>query len=330
MADTEERHDADMSKKLDAIMDSLTRAHSRMDAMEEGDRKEREAREDKARKDAEERERMDRHRKDRFGHRKDGEAHKDYRARHDADEEAMCDAMRKDGADEHKAREDARRARHDAEEAERKEGGESFAKWAQEEEREQAHQHDRGRKDAEEREKEERERREREERDDRARHDAATTRIADLERQIATMSARFQPLTMEERDALARAQARADGVAGLFGRRASAPIPGETSLDYRRRLANEFKQHSPKFREKSLASVDHDWLGMAEEQIYNDAAAAARSSDRAGAGMLIPIQERDEAGRTITRWTGDNMAWMQVFMSPGRVGKILDPRKRAA
>ena len=42
---------------------------------------------------------------------------------------------------------------------------------------------------------------------------------------------------LEERDGLARAQSRADGIAGLFGQRASGPTPGETALEYRRRLA---------------------------------------------------------------------------------------------
>lgn len=303
----------DSEAKLDAIMDSLKRVDSRMDAMEA----------DKVRRDSEEKERADRAihdaaRKDRFGARKDGEPYKDWGKRHDADEEAMCDALEKGGVEKDRARKDAKDCRADAEATERKDGGESFEKWAKEESKEPEHKD--ARKDAEEK--------ERMEREDRARHDAQTGKIADLERQLAAMNARFVPVTAEERDGLARAQSRADGVAGLFGKRASGPTPGETALEYRRRLAGEFKQHSTRFKDKSLASLDADMLGMVEEQIYADAASTARSPERAGVGVLIPIREQDEAGRTITRWTGDNMAWMSMFMSPGRVGKIIDPRGR--
>jgi len=316
MPETEEdraRKDAEMHAKLDAIVGKLDAAHGRLDAMEMAD---------KARKDAEEKERMDHARfdsarRDRFSHRKDGESRKDWEARHDADETAMCDAMRKDGCDEAKAREDAKRARHDAEEAERKDGGESFEKWAKEEGEEPEHKEDKARKDA--AEKAEREAA------DRARHDSVVTaEVADLRRQLAAMSAHFVPVTIEERNALAAAQARADGIAGLFGTRALPPIPGEKPIEYRRRLAGEFKQHSTRFKDKSLASLDGDMLGIMEDQIYADAASAARSPDRAGAvGVLIPIREPDEAGRIITRYTGDPLAWMQHFMTGGQSGRII-------
>lgn len=309
----------DSNAKLDAIMDVLGGLKSRMDAIEDGDRKREDARRDAARFDAA--------RKDRFGARKDGESFKDWGKRHDADEAAMCDAMRADGCDEEKAKADSARARKDAEDAERKDGGESFEKWAKEEEKEPEHKGEKdARKDADvDRERMERE--EREKRADAARHDAQTAEVADLKRQLAALTARFTPVSAEERNALAMAQSRADGIAGLFGQRASAPVPGETAVEYRRRLAGEFKQHSPKLKDKSLASLDADMLGMVEEQIYADAASAARSPDRAGIGVLIPIREPDETGRVITRYTGDNMAWMQFFMSPSRVGKFIEPRR---
>lgn len=310
------RKDAEMHAKLDAIVGKLDSAHSRLDAMESGEKE----RQDAARKDAARGARMDAHRKDRFGARKDGEGFKDWKARHDADEAAMCDAMRKDGGEEADAREDAASARRDAEERERKDGGESFEKWAKEEGREPEHKD--ARKDAEEKAVRERE--------DAKRHDATTTELAEVRRQLAAMNARFVPVSAEERNGLALAQSRADGIAGLFGKRASGPTPGETSLEYRRRLAAEFKEHSPRFKDKRLDSLDADVFGPIEEIIYADAASAARSPDRAGAaGILIPIREPDETGRVITRWTGDPMAWMQHFMTGGQSGKILDPRQRA-
>lgn len=287
----------DAEAKLDAIMDSMRRMDSRLDSME---------REDKVRKDAEEKERKDRDRrdaarKDRFDARKDAESDEDFKKRFDADEAAMCDALRKDGEDEEAAKTAAKDARKDAVEEDEK--GRS----------------DRARRDSEAREKE---------RMDAARHDSATsTKIADLERQLAAMSARFVPVSAEDRNMLATAQSRADGVAGLFGKRASPPVPGESPIEYRRRLASDFKQHSAKFKDSRLDSMDEATFGAIEEMVYADAVSAARSPDRGNAaGMLIKLQRQDEAGRTITEWTGDNLAWMQTFMTPGRVGRILDPR----
>jgi len=318
----------DSTAKLDAIMDALGKVSGRMDAMEARDTARKDA-EESEKKERAERERADRARhdaarKDRFGARKDGESHKDWKARHDADEAAMCDALEKSGVEKDKARKDAADCRRDAEEGEKEEGGESFKKWAEEEGKEAEH-NDKARKDAEEaaaREKEEK---------DRARHDSAT--IADLKATVAGMQSLLTQVTatstVEDRNALAQAQARADSIAGLFGNRALPPIPGESPLAYRRRLANDFKQHSAKFKDKALGTMDADVLGVVEEQIYHDAETAARAPNRAGPGRLIPIREVDEAGRTITRYTGDNMAWMSMFMSPGRVGRIIDPRNRA-
>ena len=99
----------DALKGIGAKLDS---AHSRLDAIEQ-ERKDSEK--ELEREDARRR-RHDAARKDRFGARKDGESDEDFTQRMDADELAMCDALRKDGADEAEAREDARRARHDAEE----------------------------------------------------------------------------------------------------------------------------------------------------------------------------------------------------------------------
>lgn len=320
----EEHKEDGVSEKLDAIMDSLKSAHTRMDAMnafneerKDAEEREKKEREDHARKDAARKDRCDMHRKDRFGARKDGESFKDWGKRHDADEMAMCDAMKKDGAEEEESREDAKRARMDAEEKEKGEGGESFKKWAEEEDKESEHKEDKkdARKDGEDKSKEE-------EMKPDARHDALVGENAELKRRLAAVEARFTPLDPEERNMLARAQARADGIAGLFGKRATAPIAGESSIDYRRRLANDFKQHSARYKDKALTSLDSDMLGLVEEQIYADAAITARSPDRAGAGVLIPIREPDETGRMITRWTGDNMAWMQHYMSGARVGKI--------
>jgi len=289
----------DAEAKLDAIMDSFKRMDARLDSMEA----------DKARRDSEEKERDDRARhdaarKDRFGVRKDGETFKDWSKRHDADEMAMADALRKDG-DEH-AEKVARDARKDAEEAEKRADAESFERWA-------AKEPTPGRAP-------------KEERMDAARHDAAAKDNADLRAQLAALQTMIKGLTQEtsasERDELAAAQSRADSIAAMFGERAPTPIPGESPVDYRKRLLSKYQRHSDTFATSRFDSLDSAMLHPIEEIIYRDAAGVANAPEKARAGILIARQHRDAAGRTITTYNGDNLAWMQHFYSTGEVGRI--------
>jgi hypothetical protein len=309
------RKDAEFMDRMDKWM---TKADARMDAMEA----------DKARKDAaEEEERKDRARhdaarKDRFGGRKDGESYKDWKNRHDADEAAMCDALEKGGVEKDRARKDARDCRADAEKEEGEKGGEAFAKWAKEEENEEAHK-DKARKDAEEKERVEKEEQDRK---DAARHDSQATTIADLQRQLAEQAAAIKQMTTEvpanERDALARAQARADSVAAMFGDRVRAPIPGETALAYRLAQLKRFQPHSEKFKESRLDSLDAATIDPIEDIIYADAVSAAKRPALARPGLLMEIVRPDAAGRQIKTYVGDPMAWMAPYMSQGASGRI--------
>lgn len=310
----------DASGPLTEILDEIKRLSGRMDSMEEEGKARKDAAEDRERQD---RARHDTARKDRFGARRDGESYKDWKGRHDADEAAMCDTMTKGGTEADKARRDAKDCRSDAEKEEAKEGGESFRKWAEEEGKESEHKEDKARKDAEER-----------ERADRARHDAATAEEnADLKRRLAGMEAWKKSLTTEtsasERDALSAAQSRADSVAVMFGDRAPPPMPGEVSLDYRKRQLNRFKSHSARFKESRFDSLDEAMLSPIEDIVYADAVSVARSPAQIQPGILIPMERRDAAGRTITTYVGDPMAWMQHFMTGAQVGRINRPQKGA-
>jgi 8-oxo-dGTP pyrophosphatase MutT (NUDIX family) len=301
----EERIDAAaVMKALDKVTEKLDSAHARLDSMERKDaeKAEKEREEEEERKD---RARHDAARKDKFAHRKDGESEEEYKARHDADEAAMCDALEKGGVAKDKARKDAHKARHDAEEGEKKE-------------HEEKERHDaKARKDADELKRAEKEE---EEKEERARHDSAlATENADLKAKLADLEGKVDGLTREipaeERNAIAVAQARADSVAAMFGERASAPITGETSLAYRRRLLKSMQKRSTKFKEARVDSLDSETLGMIENVVYGEAAEAARRTDSADKpGILVPYYETDEAGRRITKFHGDPMAWMQHFM----------------
>jgi hypothetical protein len=123
-----------------------------------------------------------------------------------------------------------------------------------------------------------------------------------------------------ERAALAAAQTRADSVAARFGGSVSSPIPGEGELDYRKRLAEQFQPHSPRFSHSRLSPLDAATFGMIEAEVYADAVRAADASVQPG--TLKAIEERDRSGRLVTRYVGDVGAFLAPFVSGGYTGNI--------
>ncbi|WP_244116439.1 DUF2213 domain-containing protein [Burkholderia gladioli] len=144
-------------------------------------------------------------------------------------------------------------------------------------------------------------------------------RIERMDGRIASMT---KPLSTEDRDALATAQMRADSVMQMFGQSAAQPLHGESPIDYRRRLAAKLQSHSSDMKGVKLDSIDGPAFKLVEDRIYADAQSAALNPAAAPAGRLIPLVSRDEAGRQITRFTGDIDAWMGHFKAPGVVCKV--------
>ena len=151
------------------------------------------------------------------------------------------------------------------------------------------------------------------------------TENALLREQIRQMETRINRLRLEqpaaERDALAAAQTRADSVASLFGTKASAPVTGETSFQYRRRLLGHFAKHSPRFAGADTSRLDATALGPIEDVVYADAAAKASDPASYAPGELRAITTQ-ENGRTVTRYVGDIGSWMTPFMSGAQVGSF--------
>jgi hypothetical protein len=144
--------------------------------------------------------------------------------------------------------------------------------------------------------------------------------IAHLRRELEYTRQRVSELTREqtpaERNQIAAAMARADSVARLFGETASAPIPGEREMDYRRRLLETYKRHSSRFANTDLSRLDSSAVAPIEDHVYSDAEAAARTGAGIPAGTLVPVVERVN-GRDVTRYVGDPAAWMSPFMTEG-------------
>jgi len=140
---------------------------------------------------------------------------------------------------------------------------------------------------------------------------------AEIQRMNSTLSNLTKPLTVEDRDALARAQSRADAVMQMFGSHANVPLHGESPIDYRRRLAAALQKHSPELKAIKLDALEGQMFAMAEDRIYADAQTAALTPAEAPAGRLIPIISKDSSGREITRYVGDPKVWMEPFKRKG-------------
>ena len=118
------------------------------------------------------------------------------------------------------------------------------------------------------------------------------------------------------------AKARADAVLGLWSKAASAPIPGETEADYRRRLLRNVQEYAPKFKGNDFSRASLDALDFAEQLVYADARAAALDPSTVPPGQLRAVRERDEAGRLVTRFVGTSPIWMDAFTQPGARGTL--------
>lgn len=192
---------------------------------------------------------------------------------------------------------DARMAKADSEEADRKAKADAEEKAAKE------------KADAEAKEKadaEEAERMAKEKADSELRQ-----QIADLRSHIPT------ELSDEERNEVADAQVKADSVFSCFGKRAPVPLSGEKPLAYRRRLMIQLQEHSPDFKSVDLSSIaDSALLSVAEKTIYADAQKSASLS--VGPGMLREIKRADATGRQISTFEGDPAATWAPFQSGKR------------
>jgi len=154
--------------------------------------------------------------------------------------------------------------------------------------------------------------------------DRLRNQIAALERKVSA------PMPESERAEIAAAMSRADAVERAWGRNDAAvlaAVPGESALDYRRRLVRQYQQYSPRWKGARVEAIGYDALGNVEADVYKDAAAAAQDPKNFRPGELRAIRERDTSGREITRWVGDSMSWRALFMSGGQVGRINDPRQ---
>lgn len=204
-----------------------------------------------------------------------------------------------------------RKAKADAEEAAKKEKADAEAKEAEEA---------KAKADAEEKAAKEKADAEAKEKADAEEAERMAKEKADseLRQQIADLRSRIPTeLSDEERNEVADAQVKADSVFSCFGKRAPVPLSGEKPLAYRRRLMIQLQEHSPDFKSVDLSSIsDSALLSVAEKTIYAEAQKSASLS--VGPGMLREIKRADATGRQISTFEGDPAATWAPFQSGKR------------
>ncbi len=132
-------------------------------------------------------------------------------------------------------------------------------------------------------------------------------------KRLEELTALVTPRSDEDRAAFADAQARADDAYRPFNKRAPQSLPGETLLDYRRRLAKGVQEHSA-FKDADLVKIaDDSAFTLIESSIYADAVKVANSPASVPAGELREMVSHDTTGRRISTFAGTPGAWMGTF-----------------
>jgi hypothetical protein len=229
------------------------------------------------------------------------------------EDKAKKDAAKADAEkEEHKDRKDG-----EEEKSDRKDAKKDGEKEEPEEEREKAKRlaADKSKKDAEEH-----------ERKDAARADAA---VSGLEARLSAQQVMIDKLLASapreisdaERAKFADIQSRADEALAMHGKRAKEQMLGETVIAYRRRMANELKKYSARWKDFPLEGIRDDaFEAQIEAQIYADAEIAARNPTDIAEGDLIcrPRPTGPRQLHHINEYFGSPRAWMDPIAGPVR------------
>lgn len=292
-ADAARRNDADAGQKLDKILACFDSMSNRLDAIEMADKARKDAEEetkkafaDKARVD---RARIDAEEREQFK-RDDAE----HCAKDDADEEEAKKKFMEGGDNEEVAADKARKDRKDAMKA-RKDAAEEEGKKKVEEE---------------------------------ARADAqkglpTLAEFNALKQQLASVIALHAPVSEDDRQAFAAAQARADSVYMGLSKRAPQAMTGESLSAYNLRLTRGVQAHSSKWAKTELHRLPADVMTTIQDEIYADAQIAARNPIDMQPGTLREIRHEDPStGQRSTTFVGPDTFIMSMKRPSRRVVSI--------
>lgn len=118
---------------------------------------------------------------------------------------------------------------------------------------------------------------------------------------------------------LAEIQSHADEALIQHGKRAGRPMLGETVIGYRRRMSNELKRYSPKWKDLPLEGIRDDaFEAQIEGQIYADAAEAAKHPTDLADGELRCVPGKTLSGHIENKYYGNPRDWMDPIAGPVR------------
>jgi hypothetical protein len=144
--------------------------------------------------------------------------------------------------------------------------------------------------------------------DDKKKADAVAKELADTKARLAALEKKYPDIearlpkarTDEDHYRMVTAQAKADSVYLKFGKRAPIPLDGETEIGYRRRIAQDLKQHG-EWKDAELAHFpEGPAFDKIESKVYADAIFTAEHPADLPEGQLREVKNTDETGRTIT------------------------------
>ena len=121
------------------------------------------------------------------------------------------------------------------------------------------------------------------------------------------------------------AHAKAEKICRSFGTAAPDPAPSESSLQYRKRVAQLFQKFSPEWKGVDVRPLDRNAFERIEERILADATQEAREPTNVPAGQIVERVLTDPTGRRITKFFGDTRAVWGPFQNVRRLGRIAKP-----
>jgi hypothetical protein len=117
--------------------------------------------------------------------------------------------------------------------------------------------------------------------------------LADQSAEISRLTALMKPRSDDEHAAFADAQAKADSIFQGFGKQAPRPLEGESLINYRKRLATHLKPYSTVWKSVKFSQLPDEAFGIAEAQVYSDAAVAAANPVDLNDGELREVSRTD-------------------------------------
>ena len=283
---------------------------------------------------------------------------KDAKERADAAEK-RADAAEKERDDASKRAdtvEKADKARQDAEEAEKTKAAQEKEKMdaAKRDSRKDRHaKHDGDGKgevldcakcDSEEKEEEEKERADKARKDAEALVEAgrgtedikdSANKMAAMQKQIDELTRSNQPLTVEDRNELAKAFHRYDSLFQMLLDTTPQPLPGEGGIAYRKRCASNLRKYTQSFKNYVFHdSQQPEDFGLVENAIFSEASSYAKNPPAADIeGQVREIKDSTTLpGKVITTFVGDPHAVWAPFKAPVQrfLKKVNKPQQQHA